>query len=208
MKVLDFYPVWWTGGGIEPPSWATRDRPRLRPGGGSAVGRAAWSRRPPLTRERKNQHLPPSRAGRVTFSRTLTRWSTAGRAGRQGFGGLAWPADGGTDGLGRSLSVDSSGQGIRPTPPRKRRYGPLSASGFRRRPRKWGFRPDPARSGQKGASSLPSRATCWRSSRSWRRSVSQRQSLPTASRGERTRGRTSSIGPPGPLLPAVHRARP
>ena len=32
-------------------------------------------------------------------------------AGRQGFGGLAWPADGGTDGLGRSLSGDSSGQG-------------------------------------------------------------------------------------------------
>ena len=75
------------------------------------MGRAAWSRRPPLTRERKNQHLPPSRAGRVTFSWTLTRWSTAGRAGRQGFGGLAWPADGGRDGLGRSLSVDSSGQG-------------------------------------------------------------------------------------------------
>ena len=45
----------------------------------------------------------------MTFSRTLTRWSTAGRAGRQGFGGLAFPADGGTDGLGRSLSVDSSG---------------------------------------------------------------------------------------------------
>ena len=66
------------------------------------MGRAAWSRRPPLTRERKNQHLPPSRAGRVTFSWTLTRWSTAGRAGRQGFGGLAFPADGGTDGLGRS----------------------------------------------------------------------------------------------------------
>ena len=43
--------------------------------GGAAVGRAAWSRRPPLTRERKNQHLPPSRAGRVTFSWTLTRWS-------------------------------------------------------------------------------------------------------------------------------------
>ena len=82
------------------------------------MGRAAWSRRPPLTRERKNQHLPPSRAGRVTFSRTLTRWSTAGRAGRQGFGGLAFPADGGTDGLGRSLSVDSSGRGIR-TPPRR-----------------------------------------------------------------------------------------
>ena len=35
------------------------------------MGRAAWSRRPPLTRERKNQHLPPSRAGRVTFSRTV-----------------------------------------------------------------------------------------------------------------------------------------
>ena len=81
------------------------------------MGRPAWSRQPPLTRERKNQHLPPSRAGRVTFSRTLTRWSTAGRAGRQGFGG-AFPADGGTDGLGRSLSVDSSGQGS-PTPPRR-----------------------------------------------------------------------------------------
>ena len=37
--------------------------------------------------------------------------SMVGRAGRQGFGGLAFPADGGTDGLGRSLSVDSSGQG-------------------------------------------------------------------------------------------------
>ena len=51
--------------------------------GGSAVGRAAWSRRPPLTRERKDQHLPPSRAGRVTFSRTLTRWS-GGPAGIRG----------------------------------------------------------------------------------------------------------------------------
>ena len=98
--------------------------------GGAAVGRAAWSRRPPLTRERKNQHLPPSRAGRVTFSRTLTRWSTAGRAGRQGFGGLAWPADGGTDGLGRSLSLDPAARVFDTTPPRKRRYGPLSASGF------------------------------------------------------------------------------
>ena len=106
--------------------------------GGSAVGRAAWSRRPTLTRERKNQHLPPSRAGRVTFSRTLTRWSSAGRAGRQGFGGVAFPADGGTDGLGRSPSGDSSGQGIRHHPAEKT---PLRAA------QRLGFSPSTAKMG-------------------------------------------------------------
>ena len=125
------------------------------------MGRAAWSRRPPLTRERKNQHLPPSRAGRVTFSRTLTRWSTAGRAGRQGFGGLAWPADGGTDGLGRSPSVDSSGRGrCRHCPAEKNAATGRSArrvSGPTPKIGGGGVGPIPARSGQKGASSLPAR---------------------------------------------------
>ena len=37
----------------------------------------------------------------------VARWS----GGPAGIRGGAWPADGGTDGLGRSLSVDSSGQG-------------------------------------------------------------------------------------------------
>ena len=125
------------------------------------MGRTARSRRPPLTRERKNQHLPPSRAGRVTFSRTLTRWSTAGRAGRQGFGGLAFPADGGTDGLGRSFSVDSSGQGRSPHHPAEKT--PLRAAQrvgvFAVDRENGGFgpiRPDPVRKG---------RAPCRRGSR-------------------------------------------
>ena len=119
------------------------------------MGRAAWSRRPPLTRERKNQHLPPSRAGRVTFSRTLTRWSTAGRAGRQGFGGLAFPADGGTDGLGRSPSGDSSGRGsFRHRPAEKTPLRAAQRVGFSPSTAQMGLS---ARSGQKGASSLPAR---------------------------------------------------
>ena len=68
------------------------------------MGRAAWSRRPTLTRERKDQHLPPSRAGRVTFSRTLTRWSTAGRA------GWHFPLTGARTGWGaRSPSIPAAG---------------------------------------------------------------------------------------------------
>ena len=125
------------------------------------MGRAAWSRRPPLTRERKNLHLPPSRAGRVTFSRTLTRWSTAGRAGRQGFGGGAFPADGGTDGLGRSLSVDSSGRGIRHHPAEKTPLRAAQRVGFSPSTAKMGVS---ARSGQKpdidlAAAALPSAST-------------------------------------------------
>ena len=68
------------------------------------MGRAAWGRRPPLTRER-----------RISTCRPWPHRSTAGRketadAGR-GIGGEAGPADGGTDGLGRSPSGDSSGRG-------------------------------------------------------------------------------------------------
>ena len=110
------------------------------------MGRAAWSRRPPLTRERKNQHLPPSRAGRVTFSRTLTRWSTAGRAGRQGFGGGHFPLTGARTGWGaRSPSIPAArvGRGNRPAE-KNAATGRSARRGFRRRPRKWGFRPDPA----------------------------------------------------------------
>ena len=74
------------------------------------MGRAAWSRRPPLTRERKNQHLPPSHAGRVTFSRTLTRWSTAGRAGPARIRGVGmFPLMGARTGWGaRSPSIPAA----------------------------------------------------------------------------------------------------
>ena len=74
------------------------------------MGRAAWSRRPPLTRERKNQHLPPSRAGRVTFSRTIVvaaRWSGGPAGIREGWHG---PLTGARTGWGaRSPSIPAAG---------------------------------------------------------------------------------------------------
>ena len=92
--------------------------------------------------------------GRDSQRRRRARRKQTADAGR-GIGGEAGPADGGTDGLGRSPSGDSSGRGrVDTTPPRKRRYGPLSASGFSPSTAKMGVS---ARSGQKGASSLPAR---------------------------------------------------
>ena len=38
------------------------------------MGRATWSRRPPLTRERKNQHLPPSRPAEGHFRIAEGEW--------------------------------------------------------------------------------------------------------------------------------------
>ena len=117
------------------------------------MGRAAWGRRPPLTRERRNQ---PCR-----LATQVARWS----AGRQGIEGEVGPTDGGTDGLGaRPASIPAVGVELDPPRREKGCYGPLSASGFRRRPRKWGFGLNPARSGQKpdidlAAVALPSAPT-------------------------------------------------
>ena len=60
---------------------------------------------------------------------------------------MAWPADGGRDGLGRSLSVDSSGQGrLRTTPPSKTPLRAAQRVGFLGKTVKMGaparFRPD------------------------------------------------------------------
>ena len=78
-----------------------------------------------------------------------------GRAGRDSGGG-AFPADGGTDGLGRSLSVDSSSQGrvVRHHPAEKTPLRAAQRVGFSPSTAKMGVS---ARSGQKGASSLPAR---------------------------------------------------
>ena len=61
--------------------------------GGSAVGRAAWGRRPPLTRERRNQPSRPGRTGRPLVAKRPQ--TPAGESGER-----AGPADGGRDGLG------------------------------------------------------------------------------------------------------------
>ena len=57
------------------------------------MGRAAWGRRPPLTRERRNQPSRPGRTGRPLVAKRPQ--TPAGESGER-----AGPADGGRDGLG------------------------------------------------------------------------------------------------------------
>ena len=72
------------------------------------MGRAAWGRRPPLTRERRNPALPPGRTGRPLVA---ALWPLGGGPPGEP-GGEAGPADGGGDGLGaRSPSIPAVGAG-------------------------------------------------------------------------------------------------
>ena len=77
---------------------------------------------------------------------------------------MAFPADGGTDGLGRSLSVDSSGEGIRHHPAEKTPLRAAQRVEFLGSTAKMGaqarFRPDPAKRGELPAGAgrgMPSR---------------------------------------------------
>ena len=91
------------------------------------MGRAAWGRRPPLTRERRNPAQPP-----------WPHRSTAGRRAARGIGGEAGPADGGRDGLGaRSPSIPAVGVGST-TLPRKTPLRAAQRVGFSRSTAKMG----------------------------------------------------------------------
>ena len=114
--------------------------------GGSAVGRAAWGRRPPLTRERRNPALPPGRTGRPLVA---ALWPLGGGPPGEPGERLA-PLTGAGTGWALALRrFQRSGQGRHHPAEKNAATGRSARRGFRRRPRKWGFRPDPARSGQK-----------------------------------------------------------
>ena len=111
------------------------------------MGRTAWGRRPPLTRERRNQ---PCR-----LAAQVDRWSqlvTAGRRAGRGIGGEAGPADGGRDGLGAgppAIPAVGVGRGDRDHPAEKNAATGRSARRVSQLDRENGaFGLNPARSGQ------------------------------------------------------------
>ena len=118
------------------------------------MGRAAWSRRPPLTRERKNQHLPPSRAGRVTFSpdayALVDRWS-GGPAGIRG--GWHFPLTGARTGWGARSPPIPAARVVRHHPAEKTPLRAAQRVGFLGKTVKMGaparFRPDSSMPGHR-----------------------------------------------------------